>query len=147
MQSKGIELEVVGDITERWVITANYAYNDTRITESSDSIRNQIPDSNKFANAPQNTLGVWTRYELPQLNSSISAGLDYVDEQMSLGGLPVKPYTIYNMAWQTQYQNWQWQLSVKNLFDKEYASSGFITRTGHFPGEPRRIYVSAKYRF
>ncbi|TMO44313.1 TonB-dependent siderophore receptor [Pseudoalteromonas ruthenica] len=147
VQSKGIELEVVGDITERWVITASYAYNDTRITESSDSIRNQIPDSDKFANAPQNTLGVWTRYELPQLNSSVSAGLDYVDEQMSLGGLPVKPYTIYNMAWQTQYQNWQWQLSVKNLFDKEYASSGFITRTGHFPGEPRRIYVSAKYRF
>ncbi|TMO86276.1 TonB-dependent siderophore receptor [Pseudoalteromonas ruthenica] len=147
VQSKGIELEVVGDITERWVITASYAYNDTRITESSDSIRNQIPDSDKFANAPQNTLGVWTRYELPQLNSSISAGLDYVDEQMSLGGLPVKPHTIYNMAWQTQYQNWQWQLSIKNLFDKEYASSGFITRTGHFPGEPRRIYVSAKYRF
>ena len=147
VQSKGFELEVVGDITERWVVTASYAYNDTRITKANDSITNQIPDSDKFANAPQNTLGIWTRYELPRLSSSISAGLDYVDEQLSLGGQRVKPYTIYNMAWQTTINNWQWQLSVKNVFDKEYASSGFIERTGHFPGEPRRVYLSAKYSF
>ncbi len=51
------------------------------------------------------------------------------------------------MAWQTTINNWQWQLSVKNVFDKEYASSGFIERTGHFPGEPRRVYLSAKYSF
>ena len=147
VESKGFEIEVVGDITERWVVTANYAYNDTRITKANESIRNQIPDSDNFANAPQNTVGIWTRYELPRLSSSISAGLDYVDEQLSLGGQQVKPYTIYNMAWQTTVDNWQWQLSVKNLFDKEYASSGFIERTGHFPGEPRRIYLSAKYSF
>ncbi|WP_405633433.1 TonB-dependent siderophore receptor [Pseudoalteromonas sp. Ld20] len=147
VQSKGFEVEVVGDITEYWVVTANYAYNDTRITEASDSIRNQIPNSDKFANAPQNTTGIWTRYELPTLYSSISAGLNYVDEQLSLGGQAVKSYTVYNMAWQTTIDNWQWQLSVKNLFDKEYASSGFIERTGHFPGEPRRIYLSAKYNF
>ena len=36
---------------------------------------------------------------------SISAGLDYVDEQLSLGGQRVKPYTVYNMAWQTTVDN------------------------------------------
>ena len=46
------------------------------------------------------------------------AGLDYVDEQLSLGGQRVKPYTIYNMAWQTTVDNWQWQLSAKTCLIK-----------------------------
>ena len=37
--------------------------------------------------------------------------------------------------------------NVKNLFDKVYAASGFSERTGHFPGEPRRVYVQAAYAF
>ncbi|WP_404344216.1 TonB-dependent siderophore receptor [Pseudoalteromonas mariniglutinosa] len=147
VQSDGFELEVVGDLTERWVVTASYAYNDTRINEQSEKFSAQAKGSNKFANAPQNTAGLWTRYDLPALNSSIAAGLDYVDQQVSLDGYKVKPYTIYNMAWKTEFKQWVWQLSIKNVFDKEYASSGFITRAGHFPGEPRRVYLSAKYTF
>ncbi|WP_283709120.1 TonB-dependent siderophore receptor [Pseudoalteromonas prydzensis] len=147
VDSRGFELEIVGDVTERLVITASYAYNDTRIVEQSEKFSAQASGSDKFANAPQNTAGLWTRYELPQLHSSIAAGLDYVDEQVSLDGYKVQPYTVYNMAWKTEYQQWIWQLSVKNVFDKEYASSGFITRAGHFPGEPRRVYLSAKYTF
>ena len=96
---------------------------------------------------PKILQAVWTRYDLPSINSSIAAGLDYVDQQVSLDGTHVKPYTIYNMAWKTQLENWTWQVSIKNVFDKEYASSGFINRTGHFPGEPRRVYLSAKYQF
>lgn len=147
VQSDGFELEVVGDITDSWVVTASYAYNDTRINEQSEGFSAQAAGSDKFANAPQNTAGIWTRYDLPSINSSIAAGLDYVDQQVSLDGTHVKPYTIYNMAWKTQLENWTWQVSIKNVFDKEYASSGFINRTGHFPGEPRRVYLSAKYQF
>ncbi|KAA1164748.1 TonB-dependent siderophore receptor [Pseudoalteromonas fuliginea] len=147
VQSDGFELEIVGDITDKWVVTASYAYNDTRINEQSEDFSAQAEGTDKFANAPQNTAGLWTRYDLPNINSSIAAGLDYVDEQVSLDGAHVKPYTIYNMAWKTQVENWTWQISVKNVFDKEYASSGFIDRTGHFPGEPRRVYLSAKYQF
>lgn len=147
VQSNGFELEIVGDITPNWVVTASYAYNDTQINEQSEEFSTQASGSDKFANAPQNTAGLWMRYDLSALYSSISAGLDYVDEQVSLEGYKVKPYTVYNFAWKTQYQQWSWQLSVKNIFDKEYASSGFITRAGHFPGEPRRVYLSTKYTF
>lgn len=147
VESRGFELEIVGDITEHLVVTASYAYNDTRINEQSEDFSAQADGSDKFANAPQNTAGIWSRYEFPQLHSSIAAGLDYVDEQVSLSGYKVQPYTVYNMAWKTEYKQWIWQVSVKNVFDKEYASSGFITRTGHFPGEPRRVYLSATYTF
>jgi len=146
VESKGFELELVGDLTPDWVVTASYAYNDARVKEGG-SIRNSIGSDDTFANAPQNTFGLWSRIGLPSIDSSIAMGVDYVDEQQSLSGQRVKPYSVYNLSWQTEYQDWLFQLNVKNLFDKEYASSGFLSRSGHFPGEPRRVYLSASYNF
>ena len=38
-------------------------------------------------------------------------------------------------------------LRVDNLFDKTYAASGFLARTGHFPGQPRSVFVEVGYTF
>lgn len=149
VRSRGFEIDVLGDITEQWVLNANYAYNDARVVETvpGQGIRNAVGD--QFANAPRHQMGIWTRYDLPSLNSSISGGMDYVSEQISFSSpaQQVKPYTVFDVSWQTEFDQWLVQVNIKNLFDKEYASSGFLTRTGHFPGEPRRIYASVKYRF
>ena len=32
-----------------------------------------------------------------------------------------------------------YQINARNLFDEVYAESGFLARTGHFPGEPRNL--------
>ena len=149
VRSRGFEIDVLGDITDQWVINANYAYNDAKVVETvpGQGITNAVGD--QFANAPMHQMGVWTRYDLPALNSSISGGMDYVSEQISFSNPAqrVKPYTVFDVSWQTEFDQWLVQVNIKNLFDKEYASSGFLTRTGHFPGEPRRIYASVKYRF
>lgn len=145
VRARGFELDLLGDLTPNWVVNANYAYNDTRITESFSSIVNSVGD--KFANAPQHQVGLWTRYDFPALNSALAAGMDYVGEQLSLSGDNVKPYTVFDISWQTEWDQWLVQVNVKNLFDKTYASSGFISRTGNFPGEPRRIYLTTSYRF
>lgn len=146
VRSTGMELDLLADVTERWVLNLTYAYNDARVKDAgSDGITNASGD--RFANAPQNKLGLWTRYELPAINSAIGFGADYVDERVSLDGQRVKPYTVFDMSWKTQWQQWQFQANVKNLFDKVYAASGFTGRTGHFPGEPRRVYVQAAYSF
>lgn len=142
--SKGIEIDVVGDITEYWTGTINYAYNEAKITGGSpDDIKNAIGD--EFANAPDHTLGMWTRYELPNLNSSFAVGFDYVDERLSLDGQKVKSYTTWDASWQTKIDNVEVQLNLKNIFDKEYATSGFNKRNGHFPGEPRSILLQVSY--
>ncbi|MEN3159390.1 TonB-dependent receptor [Alkalimonas sp. NCh-2] len=147
VRARGFELDVLGDLTARWVLNVNYAYNDTRVvaTVPGAGITNAVGD--RFVNAPLHQFGLWTRYELPLLKSSISGGIEYVSEQISFSGQRVKPYTVYDLSWQTSYQQWLFQLNVQNLFDKTYASSGFLDRTGHFPGEPRRIYANATYRF
>ncbi len=144
--SKGIEVDIVGDITENWTGTINYAYNDATITGGNpDDISNTVGD--EFANAPDHMLGMWTRYALPQLNSSFAIGFDYVDEQLSLDGQKVKSYTVWDASWQTNIDSFEIQVNLKNIFDKEYAVSGFNKRNGHFPGEPRSILVQVSYAF
>lgn len=145
VKSKGVEVDLLGDLTDSWVLNLNYAYNDTRIVESTSAITNAVGD--KFANAPQHQIGVWSRYELDSINSAIAAGMDYVSDQLSIDGQHVKSYTVFDMSWQTRWQQWLFQANVKNLFDKTYATAGFIERTGHFPGEPRRLIVTASYQF
>lgn len=145
VKSKGVEVDLLGDLTDSWVLNLNYAYNDTRIVESTSAITNAVGD--KFANAPQHQIGLWSRYELDSINSAIAAGMDYVSDQLSIDGQHVKSYTVFDMSWQTRWQQWLFQANVKNLFDKTYATAGFIERTGHFPGEPRRLIVTASYKF
>ncbi len=145
VKSKGVELDLLGDLTDSWVLNLNYAYNDTRIIESTSAMTNAVGD--KFANAPQHQIGIWSRYELDAINSALAAGMDYVSDQLSMDGQPVKSYTVFDMSWQTRWQQWLFQANVKNLFDKTYATSGFLKRTGHFPGEPRRLILTASYQF
>lgn len=145
VRSQGIEADLLGDITDNWVINLSYAYNDTRIKQSYDGLSSQVGD--RFANAPAHQLGAWTRYDLTRFNSAIALGVDYVSDQLNQSGQTVKPYTVFDASWQTRWQDWELQLNLKNLFDKEYAVSGFIERTGHFPGEGRRVYLSVSREF
>ncbi|XUP36084.1 TonB-dependent siderophore receptor (plasmid) [Xanthomonas axonopodis pv. vasculorum] len=146
VRSEGMEVDLLADLTERWVLNLTYAYNDARVLDAgTDGITNASGD--RFANAPRNTFGLWTRYDLPMWRSAIAFGADYVGERVSLDGQRVKPYAIYDISWQTQWDAWKLQVNVKNLFDKVYAASGFNTRAGHFPGEPRRIYAQLAYSF
>lgn len=146
VRSTGMELDLLADVTERWVVNLTYAYNDARVKDMGPTgITNASGD--RFANAPQNKLGLWTRYDLPAINSAIGFGADHVGERVSLDGQAVKAYTVFDMSWKTTWKQWQYQANVKNLFDRVYAASGFTERTGHFPGEPRRVYVQAAYAF
>ncbi|WP_202841857.1 TonB-dependent siderophore receptor [Luteimonas saliphila] len=148
VRSDGFELDLLADLTERWVLNLAYGYNDARVLEGDPAAAgNTTGDSDRFANAPRHKLGLWTRYDLPAIASSIALGVDHVGDRVSLEGQAVKAYTIFDASWQTQWRDWTFQANVKNLFDKVYAASGFIERTGHFPGEPRRLYLQARYRF
>ena len=142
--SKGLEVDLVGDITDNWTGTLSYAYNEAKITGGSPgSIRNSLGD--EFVNAPDHTLGAWTRWDFPGLRSAFAVGVDYVSERVNFQGQKVKSYTVWDASWRTEVNEMEIQLNVKNLFDKEYASSGFSKRNGHFPGEPRSVQVQINY--
>ncbi|MFW5660841.1 MAG: TonB-dependent siderophore receptor, partial [Oceanicaulis sp.] len=144
--SDGFESTVSADITPNWVGTFSYAYNDARITETTGApITNAVGD--RFANAPEHSAGFWTRYQFPQINTAIAFGGDYVDVRQSLSGQKVRPYLIFDASLIYETDEWRAVLRADNLFDETYAASGFISRTGHFPGEPRSIFLEVGRRW
>ena len=144
--AKGVEFDVVGDITDNWTFQANYAYNDTRITGGPPDGFDFASDD-RFPNAPRNAAGIWTRYEIVGLNSALAGGLEYVGKRVSLSQQDVQAYTTVDLSWISEIDAWTLQFNVRNLFDEEYAASGFISRTGHFPGEPRTYVTQVSYEF
>lgn len=149
VRSEGAEVDLLADLTERWVLNLNLAYNDARIIAGTGAAAGNTggPGSDRFANAPRRQAGLWTRYALPALASAVAFGFDHVGDRVSLDGQAVKAYTLFDASWQTRWRGWMLQANVKNLFDKVYAASGFNARGGHFPGEPRRVYFQASYAF
>ena len=145
--SKGIEFDLATDLTPDWVLTVAYAYNDTTVTgdNGGGGIGNRVGD--RFANAPEHQLGFWTRYQIPDLGLAAAFGGDYVSEQFSLSGQRVKPFMVFDASLIYEVGPIRALLRVDNLFDKTYAVSGFLARTGHFPGEPRSVFAEVGYRF
>ncbi|MEN1728993.1 MAG: TonB-dependent receptor, partial [Pseudomonadota bacterium] len=139
--SEGFEFDVAADITDNWVFTGSYGYNDTRITEDNGTtnLRNSVGE--RFANAPKHQLGFWTRYQIPQYDLALAFGGDYVDDQLSLSGQTVKSFTVFDASVIWEVGDFDALLRIDNLFDKTYAVSGFLSRTGHFPGEPRSVFL------
>lgn len=145
VESDGVEFTLVGDVTDELSITANYAYNDTIVVEGSSS--NTFGAGDRFVNAPRHQAGLWGRYAIHSINSSIALGVNYVSEQISSDAQKVKAFTVFDASWTTKWDNILFSLNVNNLFDKEYAVSGFSERNGHFPGQPREIIAQLKYHF
>jgi len=144
VESKGFEFTMVGDITELVSVTANYANNKTEVIEGESRNRSE---SGQFVNAPKHQAGLWARYDIPEIESSFAFGVDYVSEQISYNNQEVKPYTVFDASWTTRWDNMLVSINLNNVFDKEYAVSGFNKRNGHFPGQPREIIGQFTYTF
>lgn len=145
--SEGFELDVTADITPDWVATVSYGYNDARITANAGTggISNAVGD--RFANAPENMLGFWTRYQFPALNLAVAFGGDYVDVRRSIEGQKVRPYVVFDASLIYEVEDWRVLFRIDNLFDETYAASGFIERSGHFPGAPRSMFLELTRRW
>jgi len=145
--SKGIEFDIAADVTPDWVLTLAYAYNDTRITgdNGGGGFSNNVGD--RFANAPEHQLGFWTRYQFPELGLAAALGGDYVSKRVSISGQPVNPYMVFDASLIYETGPFRALVRVDNLFDKTYAASGFVDRTGHFPGAPRSAFLEIGYAF
>lgn len=146
--SKGFDLDVAADLTDNWVLTVTYAFNDTKITKDN----GRTPPTNsvqngRFANAPKAKLGFWTRYQIPSTGLAFAFGGDYVAKRISLSNQSINPYFVFDGSVNWTRGPWDVRLRVDNIFDKTYAASGFNDRGGHFPGEPRSAFVEVGYKF
>uniref|UniRef100_A0ACD5GVK3 TonB-dependent siderophore receptor n=1 Tax=Desertifilum tharense IPPAS B-1220 TaxID=1781255 RepID=A0ACD5GVK3_9CYAN len=61
-RSRGVELDVTGEIVPGWNVIGFYTYNDAKVT------RDTNPDfeGSRLANIPKHSAGLWTTYEIQQ---------------------------------------------------------------------------------
>jgi iron complex outermembrane recepter protein len=139
--SRGFETDIVGSVTPAWSMTANYAYNDTKISQ--DTRPTQV--GKKFPGAPRSTASFWTRYDFP-VRIGLAAGAKYVDKRSTFDTTILPAYTVFDGAAYYTWERYQLALNVKNLLDKRYFQGGYFNYE-LYPGDPREVQLTVRTRF
>jgi iron complex outermembrane receptor protein len=147
VRSRGIELDVAGEIVPGWKIIAAYAYTDAEITEDND-----FPVGNKLENVPENSASLWTSYQIQQgtfKGLGLGAGVFFVgDRQGDLDNTFTLPsYVRTDAALFYRQDNWQANLNFQNLFDVDYIRSSETFREALRPGDPFTVIGSVSVKF
>ena len=136
--SRGIELNLGGEILPGWNITTAYTYLDAFVSEDNTDIVD-----NELRNVPDNQFSLWTTYDIQQGSlDGLGFGLGFLalsDRQGDLdNSFTVPGYFRTDAALFYKRDNWRTQLNVENLFDIEYFASG-RGRSSVQPGDPFTI--------
>lgn len=148
-RSRGIELDIAGEILPGWNIIASYAHTDAEVTED-----NELSIGSRLANVAENTASLWTTYEIQSGNLQglgFGLGLFYVGERSGFAGFDppefeLPSYLRTDAAIYYRRDNWQAQINFRNLFDIEYyethQSSDII-----YPGAPFTVLGTFSVQF
>ncbi|KQZ80209.1 catecholate siderophore receptor Fiu [Rhodanobacter sp. Root561] len=147
---QGIELSMVGKLTDNWAVSAGYTTMDARVTNGK-AVAND--GSSDLAYTPKSAFTAWTTYHLP-FNLTIGGGARYAGE-MKRGtdgaiGTPAftEAYWVFDaMASYPVNKHFDLQLNLYNLFDRDYVAA--INKSGYryTPGTPRAAMLTANIRF
>jgi iron complex outermembrane receptor protein len=145
--SKGIEVDITGNILPQWSISAAYSYNESHITDSpiAEEVGRQKP------NTPNNQGNLWTRYNFTNgtlKDFGIAFGTNYVTTRtMSQTNTQTLPgYTVMNGALYYTINKFKLQLNANNLANKTYWVGGY-DYIRLFPGAPRNWMLTLGYSF
>lgn len=145
VETKGVELEVSGYLTDNWMIMAGYTYTD--INELSGD------HNGTFDTIPKHALSLWTDYHLATWVKGlhIASGMTaYSDYSFTRGDVTIKQagYAIFDAAIRYDInKNMQASLNVYNLFDNKYYNRVGSTSTFNMYGEPVNVMAGFTYKF
>jgi len=147
---QGLELGLVGQLTQAWGVSLGYTTMDTKIVSGPAITKD---GSTGLTYTPDNSLTAWTTYDAGHglllgfgalHNGALHRGTD------SAIGTPAmtEGYTVFNaMASYKINRNITVQLNLNNLFDKSYVAS--INKSGYryTPGAPRSGQLTASFSY
>lgn len=145
--SKGIEATLTADVTRDWLVSANYAYNDTRVTGSVEGQSVGTSVGGRFPNTPQNKAGFWTRYQVAAIDTAFAFGGQYTSSQMDISGNRLKSFTVFDATISHDFGPFDAKFRIENIFDKFYATSGFTGPKGAYIGNARSWFVELRRKF
>jgi iron complex outermembrane receptor protein len=142
-RSRGVELDVSGEITPGWRVIGGYSYIDCVTTKDDNS---PSLEGLRFPGVPYNSASLWTTYEIQSgglKGLKFGAGVVYRDKELAWESLP--PYTRASYGWHIGKTKMSAQLNVNNLLDKRYFSS--VNPSQAQPGEPLNVLGSLRVEF
>lgn len=135
-ESKGIELEGVGYLTDNLQLTAAYTYTDAR--DENDDRASLIP---------RHQASAWLDYSFVggRLDGlALGGGIRHVGESVD-GDINVTDYTVFDAMGRYDFdEHWRAQVNVSNLTDEKYVAS---CDYWCYYGESRSVISSLSYRF
>ncbi|MDN2487719.1 TonB-dependent siderophore receptor [Kosakonia sacchari] len=151
IESEGVELEAVGQLTDTLRLQAAYTYNDIRYKKSSAQEQGK-----RAVYAPRNQASAWLSYDVKEgaLNGlTVGSGVRYVNgitsDRQNTHTLP--SYTLVDLAVgydlsHVGLKGLSAQVNVNNLTDKRYVAACNSLSYCYF-GAERSIVGSLSYRF
>ncbi|MDV2998232.1 MAG: Vitamin B12 transporter BtuB [Chroococcidiopsis sp. SAG 2025] len=146
-RSRGIELDITGEILPGWNVTAAYAYTNAEVTED-----NTTPVGNRLVNVPDNQASLWTTYEIQKgslQGLGFGLGLFYIGERQGDldNSFQLDSYFRTDAALFYRRDRFKAAINVRNLFDIDYVAFPVGGRVNVLRGEPFTITGSISWEF
>ncbi|MDQ3202501.1 MAG: TonB-dependent receptor, partial [Pseudomonadota bacterium] len=150
VRSRGLEVDLTGQLSDRWSMIGSYAYTDAEVTED------PTYKGNKLQNVAKNSGSLSAVYDFGTLVGGdqlrVGAGARYVGERAgnAVNDFDLPSYTVADAfaTYDTRFdgQNVKFQLNVKNLFDRTYYTSA-ASRFFVSMGDSRQVSLSGTLEF
>jgi iron complex outermembrane receptor protein len=157
-RSQGIELDVTGQVTDKWSLIGSYAFTDARVLvdHGGDTAGNRMP------NVPEHSGSLWVKYDVNgyKLQEGFSVGVggvaagarqgDFANSFLLPGFIRMDAFAAYKMkVGPTKVTT---QFNIRNLLDKNYyestdPNSNVTPRLGVAPGAPLTAIGSIKVEY
>ncbi|MGH8000312.1 MAG: TonB-dependent siderophore receptor, partial [Brasilonema sp.] len=145
-RSRGIELDVAGEILPGLNIIASYAYTDAKITEGEEG-----QEGNLLNSVPFNAASLWTTYQLQKgdlKGLGFGLGLFYIGERQGDldNSFELPSYLRTDASIFYRRDNWRLGINVKNLFNVDYIEAS-QRRNRINPGAPLTVMGTLSVEF
>ncbi|WP_020482037.1 TonB-dependent siderophore receptor [Methylomonas sp. MK1] len=156
-RSRGVEVDIKGEILPGWNAIATYAYTNTEVLKENNP--NNIPVGSRLRGVPDHTATFWTTYDFQQeelRGLKIGAGLELASDRKATFDFHDFNFDGYGVVdllasytRKVAKTNVTLQLNVTNLLNKEYVHDGFalVSGTRATWGTPRSFLGSVKVEF
>ena len=143
-RSRGIELGLERNITNRWQVSAGYALQSAKITETTTA----APAGRRVALVPRHSLSLWSRYDF---NPTFGAGLGLIARSRSFASISnqvaLPAYARADAAFYYKIRpGVEAQLNIENLLGAHYFPSAH-NDNNIAPGAPRTARLTINFGF
>lgn len=150
VRSRGLEVDMTGQLSDRWSMIGSYAYTDAEVTEDPEY------KGKRLQNVAKNSGSLSAVYDFGSVIGGdqlrVGAGARYVGERAgnAVNDFDLPSYTVADAfaTYDTRIegQKVKFQLNVKNLFDRTYYTSS-ASRFFVSMGDSRQVSLSSTLEF